>query len=70
MTTSDQKIIERLAAIPEEDREEVAQGVVEYIDFITDLRTKIAVGEADIAAGRVTPAREVLERLLNKYAST
>lgn len=69
MSKSGQKIIEKIAALPEAERESVEQGVLEYIDWITDLRTKIADGEADVAAGRVKPARDVLKRLLAKYAA-
>ena len=69
MTTTTQKIIEKIATLPEADREAVEHGVLEYIDWMADLRTKIAEGEADIAAGRVKPAAEVFDRLLLKYAS-
>ncbi len=70
MSKAGQKIIAKIETLPEADREAVESGVLEYIDWLTDLRAKIAAGEADIAAGRVKPAREVLERLLTKYAST
>ena len=70
MSKAGQKIIAKIETVPEADREAVESGVLEYIDWLTDLKAKIAAGEADIAAGRMTPAREVLERLLTKYAST
>ena len=70
MSKAGQKIIAKIETLPEADREAVESGVLEYIDWLTDLKAKIAAGEADIAAGRMTPAREVLERLLTKYAST
>ncbi len=55
--------------MPEADREAVEHGVLEYIDWLADLRAKIAASEADIAAGRVKPAAEVFDRLIAKYAS-
>ena len=69
MSSAGQRIIDKISALPESDRASVEDGVLEYIDWLLDLRSKIAVGEADIAAGRVKPARDVLERLLEKYAS-
>lgn len=69
MSKAGQRIVERIATLPEAERESMEQGVLEYIDWVTDLRDKLAVGEADVAAGRVKPAREVLERLHAKYAA-
>lgn len=70
MSKTGQKIIEKIETLPEADRQAVESGVLEYIDWFTDLKAKIAAGEADVAAGRMKPVREVLERLLTKYAST
>lgn len=69
MSKAGQRIAERIASLPEAERESMEQGVLAYIDWVTDLKDKLAAGEADIAAGRVKPAREVLERLLAKYAA-
>lgn len=70
MSKTGQRIIDKIASLPETEREAVEHGVLEYIDWLTELKAKIAEGEADVETGRVKPAREVLERLLTKYAAT
>ena len=68
MSKTGQKIIDRLSALPEGEREAVEHGVLRYIDWLSDMRAELAEAEADIAAGRVKPADEVFDRLLAKYA--
>ena len=69
MSQTGQKVVEKIQSLPEADRQAAEESAVEFLDLITDLKSKIAEGEADIAAGRTKPFREVMERLLSEYAS-
>lgn len=69
MATTGEKILERLSAFPEEEREVIEHNVLDYIEWLADMRAGLAESEADVAAGRVKPAAEVFDRLLAKYAS-
>ena len=69
MTTTGQKIIERLSAFPAEDRDAVERNVLTYIEWLAEMRAALAESEADVEAGRIKPADEVFDRLLAKYAS-
>lgn len=69
MSKVGQRIIERISALPEEEQEVVEQGVLKYIDWLSEMRNELSLAEADISAGRVKPAKDVFDRLLAKYAS-
>lgn len=69
MSTTAEKIAERIAALPETDQAEISEDVLGYVDELVALRTALKEAEDDVAAGRVKPANSVFERLLGKYAS-
>lgn len=66
MTATTKEILDRIEALPEEEREATSKGVLKYMDKLTELRTKLREGEEDIAAGRMSPIDEVAARILNK----
>ena len=69
MTTAGEKIIKRISAFPEEEREALEHNVLDYIDWLAEMKADLAKSEADVAAGRVKPVAEVFDRLRAKYAS-
>jgi len=68
MTTTTDKLIERLSALPEDDRAAVAEDVLGYVDELIALRNGLREAEDDVTAGRISPATDVFDRLLGKYA--
>lgn len=69
MTTKTEKLIERIAALPEDERDAVSEDVLGYVDELVTLRRQLAAAEEDVTAGRTAPADAVFGRLLAKYAS-
>lgn len=69
MTTKTEKLMERIAALPEDERDAVSEDVLGYVDELVALRRKLAAAEEDVEAGRTAPADAVFGRLLAKYAS-
>ena len=69
MSKIGQKIVERIAALPEEDQEAVEDAVLNTIDWLADMKTGLTRSEEDIKAGRVSDADLVFERILARYAS-
>jgi len=69
MSKPGQKIIERISAFPEEERQAIERGVLDYLEWLAEMKAELAEAEADIAAGRVESADRVFDRLLAKYAS-
>ncbi|MEQ9335416.1 hypothetical protein [Thalassobaculum sp.] len=69
MTTKTEKLVERIAALPKDERDAVSEDVLGYVDELMALRRQLAAAEEDVEAGRTTPADAVFGRLLAKYAS-
>lgn len=69
MTTSTEKLMERIAALPEDERDAVSEDVLGYVDELMGLRRELAAAEEDVTAGRASPADAVFGRLLAKYGS-
>ena len=69
MTTKTKKLMDRIAALPEDERDAVSDDVLEYVDELVALRRQLAAAEEDVKAGRTAPADAVFGRLLVKYAS-
>lgn len=70
MSTTTDKIVERIAALPEEERIAVSEDVLGYVDEFSAMRAKLREAEDDVVAGQVKPAEAVFTRLLGKYAAT
>lgn len=69
MTTKSEKLMERIAALPEDERDAVSEDVLGYVDELMARRRQLAAAEEDVEAGRTAPADAVFGRLLAKYAS-
>lgn len=70
MSTTTDKIVERIAALPADEQDAVSADVLGYVDELVAVRAKLRDAEQDVAAGRVQPAEAVFARLLGKYAAS